>query len=298
VPQAPSLGGRLCRRQFAGRHRRVRARAGPTHPRVRCLLRIGRRGISTACIEGMLASAAPVLAVMDGDLQHDETRLPAMLRAIREDGADLVVGTRYGEGGCLGEWDASRARMSRLATRLSRLVGGRDVSDPMSGFFMLRREILDRAVRKLSGLGFKILLDLLASTKGPLTIVEVPYLSSKASAPASPRASRLCGRHSPQLLAQQRPHVPRPAAYGRPLAHRPPVLRGRVQRGSPRLRRRRRLRVRVARDGSAPRSRGSRWGGVERGPNSPLQRALGLPDRVDRRSLLAFERRQGALRVP
>src|SRR5262249_12322742 len=130
---------------------------------------------SSACIEGMLASAAPVIAVMDGDLQHDETRLPAMLRAIREEGADLVIGTRYAGGGSLGSWDPSRATLSRLATRVSRLVGHRDVSDPMSGFFMLRREVLDGAVRKLSGLGFKILLDLIASTRGPLRIAEVPY---------------------------------------------------------------------------------------------------------------------------
>jgi dolichol-phosphate mannosyltransferase len=123
----------------------------------------------------MLASAAPVIAVMDGDLQHDETRLPIMLRAIHEDGADLVVGTRHAEGGGLGGWERSRVRMSRLATVLSRLIGTHSVSDPMSGFFMLRRGILRGVVHDLSGLGFKILLDLVASAKGPLTIVEVPY---------------------------------------------------------------------------------------------------------------------------
>ena len=143
--------------------------------RVRCLLRINRRGLSTACIEGMLASAAPVIAVMDADLQHDETKLPAMLRAIRDDRADLVVATRYAGGGSLGAWDPSRATMSRVATTLSKLIGTRNVSDPMSGFFMLRREVLTGAVRNLSGLGFKILLDLIASTKTPLKIAEVPY---------------------------------------------------------------------------------------------------------------------------
>jgi dolichol-phosphate mannosyltransferase len=144
-------------------------------PRVRCLQRIGRRGLSTACIEGMLAGAAPVIAIMDADLQHDETRLPAMLEAIRERGADLVVGTRYAGGGSVADWDASRAAMSRFATRLAHLIGARDVSDPMSGFFMLRREVLHGAVRNLSGLGFKILLDLLASARQPLVVAEVPY---------------------------------------------------------------------------------------------------------------------------
>jgi dolichol-phosphate mannosyltransferase len=144
-------------------------------PRVRCLLRIGRRGLSSACIEGMLASAAPVVAVMDADLQHDETRLPLMLQEIHKGGADLVVGTRYAGGGSVGAWDTSRASMSRFATRLGHLVGASNVSDPMSGFFMLRVEVLRGAVRNLSGIGFKILLDLIASTKGPLTIAEVPY---------------------------------------------------------------------------------------------------------------------------
>src|SRR5437870_5821220 len=143
--------------------------------RIRCLLRIGRRGLSSACIEGMLASAAPVIAIMDADLQHDETRLPTMLQAIRDKQADLVIGTRYAAGGSLGDLDASRAVMSRFATRLSHLITTHNVSDPVSGFFMLRREVLDGAVRNLSGIGFKILLDLLATTKSRLTIVEVPY---------------------------------------------------------------------------------------------------------------------------
>jgi dolichol-phosphate mannosyltransferase len=145
-----------------------------TDPRVRCLQRVGRRGLSTACIEGMLGSAAPVIAVMDADLQHDESILPAML-AKAEAGADVVVATRYAEGGSTGQWDESRKSMSVLATRVSRLVIKQPVSDPMSGFFMLRREVLQAAVHKLSGMGFKILVDLLASAPGPLRIEEVAY---------------------------------------------------------------------------------------------------------------------------
>jgi len=143
--------------------------------RVRCLQRIGRRGLSTACIEGMLATAAPMIAVIDADLQHDETRLPVMLQAMRETHADLIVGTRYAAGGSVGSWDASRAAMSRIATRLSRLISAHHVSDPLSGFFMLRRDVLHTAVHNLSGMGFKILLDLIASAKTPLVIGEVPY---------------------------------------------------------------------------------------------------------------------------
>jgi len=143
--------------------------------RVRCLQRIGRRGLSSACVEGMLASGAPVLAVMDGDLQHDEELLPRMLDVLKQGNADVVVGTRYSAGGGVGQWEASRARMSRFATRLSRYVVRADISDPMSGFFALRREAFEAAVRQLSSIGFKILLDLVASSPAPLRICELPY---------------------------------------------------------------------------------------------------------------------------
>jgi len=146
-----------------------------TDPRVRCLQRIGRRGLSSACIEGMLATSAPTIAVMDADLQHDESILPKMLAEIEQGGADLALGTRYGTGGSTGDWDESRKTMSRLATAASRLILKPFVSDPMSGFFMLKRKILNSIVHNLSGLGFKILLDILASAKIPLHIAEVPY---------------------------------------------------------------------------------------------------------------------------
>ncbi|HPL63674.1 MAG TPA: glycosyltransferase family 2 protein [Syntrophales bacterium] len=146
-----------------------------TDCRVRCLQRIGRRGLSSACIEGMLASSAENIAVMDGDLQHDETILPAMLKKIEQGGADLVVGTRYAGGGSVGEWDESRKAMSRLATKAGRAVLRQSVSDPMSGFFMLKRAILDSTVRRLSGLGYKILLDILATAPSRLQVAEVPF---------------------------------------------------------------------------------------------------------------------------
>lgn len=146
-----------------------------TDPRVRVLHRIGRRGLSTACIEGALASSAEFVAVMDADLQHDETVLPQMLAAVRSGSADIAVGTRYAKGGSIGEWNQSRAQMSALATWLSHKVTGVNLSDPMSGFFLLRREAFNGVVRDLSGLGFKILLDILASGKGKLRVHEQPY---------------------------------------------------------------------------------------------------------------------------
>lgn len=143
--------------------------------RVRCLQRVGRRGLASACIEGMLASAAPYLAVMDADMQHDETRLAEMLRLLRSGGTDIVVGSRYVVGGDEGARDRTRASMTAAASRLSRLVCRQDVSDPMSGFFMLPRQTLEKVVRRLSGVGFKILLDILASSPSPLCVREVPY---------------------------------------------------------------------------------------------------------------------------
>jgi dolichol-phosphate mannosyltransferase len=144
------------------------------NPRVRCLQRIGRRGLATACIEGILASASPYVAVMDADLQHDERLLPQMLAAL-QDGADLVVGSRYIAGGGVGDWDRGRARASGFATRLASMICKADVADPLSGFFMCRREVFERAQRRMTGQGFKILLDLLASSPEPLRVRELPY---------------------------------------------------------------------------------------------------------------------------
>jgi len=151
----------------------VRAAAQEDH-RVRCLHRIGRRGLASACIEGMLASSAPYLAVMDADLQHDETLLPKLLGAARNEGADVVVASRYMEGGSTGELAADRVRVSRLASRLSRILC-KGLTDPMSGFFIVRRPFLERVVRKLYGRGFKILLDMIAAAHGDVRIRELPY---------------------------------------------------------------------------------------------------------------------------
>jgi dolichol-phosphate mannosyltransferase len=150
-------------------------RLGCSDPRVRLVHRVNRRGLSGACTEGMLASCAPYLAVMDADLQHDERILPRMLAAVKEDGADIAVGSRYVAGGGMGEWSGERQLVSRLATRLSRFVLRADLRDPMSGFFLLRRELIGEVVHELSGIGFKILVDIFASAKRPLRFVEIPY---------------------------------------------------------------------------------------------------------------------------
>lgn len=143
--------------------------------RIRLLRRIGRRGLSSACIEGMLASTAPFLAVIDADLQHDETRLPLMLDRIKAGNLDLVVASRYVAGGSLGDWSENRQSMSRFASRLAQLLTHADLTDPMSGFFLVRAGILETCVHDLSGIGYKILFDILSSSPRPLKFEEVPY---------------------------------------------------------------------------------------------------------------------------
>jgi dolichol-phosphate mannosyltransferase len=152
----------------------VRALA-QTKPHVRLLHRIGRRGLARAVIEGALSTTAPIVGVMDADLQHDETVLPSMLRKLADEKLDLVVASRYLDGGSVDGWDPRRLRLSRWATRLANTVVQAELTDPMSGFFVMRREAFDAAVRRLSGEGYKILLDLVASTSAPLRIGEVAY---------------------------------------------------------------------------------------------------------------------------
>jgi dolichol-phosphate mannosyltransferase len=158
---------------FDGSEDLVRERA-QRDPRVRCIHRIGRRGLASACIEGMLASSAPYLAVIDADLQHDEMLVPQLLAKAREEEADLAVASRYMPGGSTGKLPPERVRLSRWASVLSANLG-KGLTDPMSGFFVVRRTFLERVVRNLYGRGFKILLDLIAAARGDIRIVELPY---------------------------------------------------------------------------------------------------------------------------
>jgi dolichol-phosphate mannosyltransferase len=143
--------------------------------RVRVIQRIGRRGLASACIEGMLATAARYMAIMDADLQHDESILPRMYERITTGQFDVVVGSRNVEGGSMGEFAKQRVRLSSLGSRLSRSVCKCDLSDPMSGYFIVTREFFEEVVYRLSGVGFKILVDMVASARRPVRVAEVPY---------------------------------------------------------------------------------------------------------------------------
>jgi dolichol-phosphate mannosyltransferase len=150
-------------------------RLGEGDSRIRCIRRIGRRGLAGACIEGMLASQSRYVAVMDGDLQHDEALLVAMLERLRSAEVDLVVASRYRDGGSAAGLSAGRARASRWSTVLARRFLGVGLTDPMSGFFMIRRDVFETLAPSLSSQGFKILLDIVATAHGRLRIAELPF---------------------------------------------------------------------------------------------------------------------------
>jgi dolichol-phosphate mannosyltransferase len=147
---------------------------GETDSRVRCIRRIGRRGLAGACLEGMLSSQARYVAVMDADLQHDEAQLVPMLDTLRTGRADLVVASRYLEGGSAAGLSKRRSRVSRWSTALVHHLLGIELTDPMSGHFMIRRDAVEELAPVLSSQGFKILLDIMATARGRLRTVELP----------------------------------------------------------------------------------------------------------------------------
>ncbi len=151
-------------------------RIGQTEPWVRVIQRIGRRGLASAGLEGMLSGSAPCLAMMDADMQHDESILPRMLELLRSGQYDLVVGSRNMPGGGMGEFSRERVVLSQWGRRVSKVVSKHDLSDPMSGYFMLTRSFFDEVMRRTTGVGFKILLDLVASSPRPVRFAELPYV--------------------------------------------------------------------------------------------------------------------------
>lgn len=144
-------------------------------PRIRVIERIGRRGLASAAIEGMCATAAPIVAVMDADQQHDPALLPQMLSAVEGGEYDLAYASRFAEGASTEAWGRpDRVKASGLANRIANKVTGVELTDPMSGYFMIRAETLRADAHRLSGVGFKILLDILATVDRPLKVKEFP----------------------------------------------------------------------------------------------------------------------------
>jgi len=153
---------------------------GELDRRVRCIRRIGRRGLAGACLEGILASQARYVAVMDGDLQHDASLLAVMLDRMSRDDVDLVVASRDLASEEASEGlSAARRFVSRVSNASARRLLGVKLKDPMSGFFVVRREIVEDVAPALSTQGFKILLDIVATAGDRLRFVELPYVFGK-----------------------------------------------------------------------------------------------------------------------
>lgn len=156
---------------------------GRTDPRIRVIQRIGRRGLASAAIEGMCATAAPYVAVMDADHQHDPALLLDMLAAVKSGDYDLAYASRFAEGGTAdGLSSKGREKGSRIANALARKLTGTELSDAMSGFFLLRTEQLRKQADRLSGIGFKIMLDILATAEPPLKVKEFPLKFAQRAA--------------------------------------------------------------------------------------------------------------------
>jgi dolichol-phosphate mannosyltransferase len=147
---------------------------GANDVRIRTIKRIGRRGLSGACLEGALSSQAKYIAVMDADLQHDEKLLCTMLEEFNRNEIDLVCASRYMKGGSASSFSGVRARISSMATKFSQKLLGVNISDPMSGFFMIKRTSLEKLAPSIFPQGFKILLDIVSTSKGSLKVAEVP----------------------------------------------------------------------------------------------------------------------------
>ena len=122
-------------------------------PNIRVIRRFDRRGLSSAVIEGMMATMAPIVAVIDGDGQHDEQLLPRLFALVDNGSADVAIGSRYCVNGSTGDWNSLRLRFSRAATRLSQFVLQSPVADPMSGFFAVRRDKVEALLPRLSAAG-------------------------------------------------------------------------------------------------------------------------------------------------
>lgn len=127
------------------------------------------RSLGAAIVDGMARTDSNLLCVMDADLSHPPSLLPAMVE--RLDGLEGVVASRYAPGGQIVAWPAHRRVMSYVATALTRCVLGDTSTDPLSGFFILRRDAIQGV--QITGLGNKPLMELLSRTK--LLLQDVPY---------------------------------------------------------------------------------------------------------------------------
>lgn len=152
---------------------KVAEEAKSTYPHLKVLRRIGKKGLSSAVIDGCDLATGDAIVVMDSDLQHDPAIVGKLSEAI-EGGAGIAVASRYREGGSVGEWVTGRRWLSKLGTYVARKLPNVETTDPMSGFFAVRTDLYRAARPLLVAEGFKILFELLAALPKGTRIDEVP----------------------------------------------------------------------------------------------------------------------------
>lgn len=132
----------------------------PNDPKIKVIRRTADRGLSQSIMEGFDNASGEILVVMDADLQHDPNSIPELLK--KAETADLVAGTRFALGGSIeGDWPVTRKLMSFIANLLAKIILGIKITDPMSGFFAIKRTAFQKIRPFVNPKGFKILLELL-----------------------------------------------------------------------------------------------------------------------------------------
>lgn len=177
----------------------IAERLGKQYPSVRVVRRIDRRGLSSAVVEGFHRAEGEVLGVMDCDGQHDPRLLPQLLAALQA-GAHLAVASRYISGGSTEGWSGLRLGLSRAATFLARRLPPVRVSDPMSGYFLLRRTTFRSIAGQIHPQGFKILLEILAHLPRGARTAEVPLVFATRWTGHSKLTLRIQGEFLAQVL--------------------------------------------------------------------------------------------------
>jgi dolichol-phosphate mannosyltransferase len=140
---------------------------------VKVIVRTNERGLASAVVAGFNQARGEILGVIDADLQHPPEFIPALIKAVR-DGADVAIASRYIPGGGIEGWSLKRKVISKAAKLPANLLlsSARKIKDPLSGFFLFKKRVIDGAV--LSPTGYKILLEVLVRGSAN-TVVEVPY---------------------------------------------------------------------------------------------------------------------------
>jgi dolichol-phosphate mannosyltransferase len=155
---------------------------GSSKLQVQVIQRRAKLGLGSAILAGVQSASGEIIIVMDGDFSHPPQTIPRMIQEIQHSKYDIVVASRYVEGGSISGWPFKRKLMSKGATKIAQYGLGIEVKDPMSGFFAFRRQIIEGV--QFDATGYKMLLEILVKAKGA-RVKEVPYTFTNRSAGTS-----------------------------------------------------------------------------------------------------------------